>query len=284
MRKLLSILFGTLLLLGTLVLIPGMNCRASTYIANEKTGYEAVIHDSAGLLSQYEHKRLMDTMMPITEYGHVIFLSLDSVSHSSKKQAEDFCRQLYGSDNAVVFFINMDARELYIYSNEDLYHTITQSHALTITDNVYRHASAGDYYSCAHKAFSQIYRVLGGDPIPQPMKYICNALLAMILALLLGFGWVCVVAFRYRPGKRILMEHTPVGLKASVTHTECTDTHFLTEEELYGDGLYIFLQVLRFFISLGGGGGFSGGGFSGSGKSGGGRSGSSRGGGGGHRF
>ncbi len=55
---------------------------------------------------------------------------------------------------------------------------------------MYRYASGGDYFSCADEAFQQIFALLQGNRIAQPMKYISNALLAVILALLLNFGLI----------------------------------------------------------------------------------------------
>lgn len=83
--------------------------------------------------------------------------------------------------------IDMDNRNIWIHSNGAIYRTITKSYADTITDNVYTYASAQDYYGCASEAYTQMATLLAGRRIAQPMKYISNALLALIIALLINY-------------------------------------------------------------------------------------------------
>ena len=277
MRKLLQYLCTTLLLCG-IILIPGSRCHAYNYTFHPDTNYTVTVMDDALLLDQTEEKALLQSMLPIAKHGHVLMLTSDRTDISCEGEATVLCNQLFGNENSVVFVINMGIREIYIYAREDMCDSIDSGHARSIADNVYRYASKEDYFTCADRAFTQINSLLNGDSIAQPMKYICNALLSMIVALLLGFGWVCIQAYRYRPQQRRLLDKSTKHVKASVTDAEYTDTHFLTEAEMYGNASYLALNLFRILLSLFGGGGFSGG-SSGSGRSGGGRSS-----GGGHRF
>lgn len=274
MRKLFQYL-GTLLLLTGIVLIPRIRCHAYNYTFHPDTNYTVTVMDDALLLDQTEEKALLQSMLPIAKHGHVIMLTSDRTDISCEAEAAQLCDQLFGNENAVVFLINMGIREIYIYARADMSDSISSGHARSITDNVYRYASKEDYFTCADRAFTQINRVLSGDSIAQPMKYICNALLSIIVALLLGFGWVCIQSYRYRPGRQQLLAHNSKRVKASVTDTRYTDTHFLTEAELCGEGPFLALKLLQILLSFFGGGGFGGG------SSGGGGSKSS---GGGHRF
>ena len=81
----------------------------------------------------------------------------------------------------------MDNREIYIFSDGNNYRYITSDKAYSITDNVYRYASDGNYYECARKAFSQIRDVLEGRKISEPMRYISNAFIAITLASFINF-------------------------------------------------------------------------------------------------
>jgi uncharacterized protein len=81
----------------------------------------------------------------------------------------------------------MEKRYLWIYSDGAIYKTVTNSYADTITDNVYSYASKEDYLTCASKAFEQVNTLLEGRRIAQPMKYISNALLAIVLALMINY-------------------------------------------------------------------------------------------------
>lgn len=276
MRKLLLYLCSILLFCG-IMLIPGDRCHAYNYASHPNTAYTVTVMDDALLLDQTEEKALLQNMLPIAEHGHVLLLTSDRTDTNCESEAATLCDQLFGDENAVVFLINIGIREIYVYARGDMCDSIDSGHARSIADNVYRYASKEDYFTCADRAFTQINSLLKGDSIAQPMKYICNALLAMILALLLGFVWVCINAYRYRPGQHLLLNRSSKHIKASVTNAEYTDTHFLTEAELCSEGPYLALYLLRVLLSFfGGGGSFSGGGGS--------RGGGSRSSGGGHKF
>lgn len=154
---------------------------------NPETGYFVIVDDDAELLDASERQQLALEMQGVTEYGNAIFKSLDYNPYSTSYFAEDYYHTCLGTASGVLFLIDMDNREIYIFSDGAVYRTITKAYAKTITDNVYRYASNGDYFSCASKAFSQIHTLLSGQKIAQPMKYLSNVLLALILAALINY-------------------------------------------------------------------------------------------------
>lgn len=154
---------------------------------NLDTGYRTVIEDDAGLLSDNELSLLSLDMQDTTAYGNAAFKSVSYNYSSASSFARDYYHELFGQTSGTLFLIDMDNREIYIFSDGAVYRTITNSYANTITDNVYRYASEQNYYLCASKAFEQINKLLAGRKISQPMKYISNALLALILAVLINY-------------------------------------------------------------------------------------------------
>ena len=189
MRK--RILVASLLMIG--MILP-TQVLAGTY-ENAETGYESVIFDEADLLSASEEADLLEEMKPITEHGNVAFVSInDNPGYSTERYAEDFCEDYFGYASATVFIIDMDTRYIWVYSQGDIYDTITDDYAQTITDNVYTYASDEEYYRCASVAFEQINTLLEGKWIAQPMKYICNAFLAVAVALLINYFVVMLVS------------------------------------------------------------------------------------------
>ena len=112
---------------------------------------------------------------------------------------------MFGTDSGTLFVIDMDQRNIWIHSDGAVYEVITTAYANTITDNVYRYASKGDYYGCASEAFRQIHELLRGRRIAQPMKYISNALLALILALLVNYGLVIGFTRLRKPKKEEIL-------------------------------------------------------------------------------
>lgn len=162
---------------------------------NEETGYEIYIEDNANLLSPEEEENLSEVMQPISTYGNVAFLSTETNSYtSSERYAQNYGNSKFGQDSYTLFLIDMDNREICIYSNGEIYKTITRSYADTITDNVYTYASEQKYYLCAYHAFEQINTLLSGQSIAQPMKYISNLLLAIVLALLINYSIVMAMS------------------------------------------------------------------------------------------
>ncbi|MDO4620563.1 MAG: TPM domain-containing protein [Lachnospiraceae bacterium] len=149
---------------------------------NEETQNAAVIDDAADLLSDAEEEQLVNVMWPITAYGHVLFVSTAENDRSAEEYAEECYKTYFGQEDGCLFLMDMTNRKLWLYNSGDISYTITSAYADTITDNVYKMASRKEYYCCAEEAFTQITALLEGEEIPQPMKYISNALLALIIA------------------------------------------------------------------------------------------------------
>ena len=159
---------------------------------NEKTGYLVVIEDDASLLNQSEIDKLKEEMKPLTQHGNIAFKTLNSNYTSTGSYASSYYSQIFGSANGTIFLIDMDNREIYIYSNGNNYLSVTTDKANIITDNVYKYASREQYYECASKAFSQINSVLKGEKIQEPMRYISNILISISIALLINFMIVLI--------------------------------------------------------------------------------------------
>lgn len=257
-RRLRSLLLLGMLTFCALFLSFSADACAGTYDVNADTGYEAVIEDEADLLTDEEEEALSKKMMEVTSYGNAAFVTVDSNYSTAGSYAEDSFYKYFGYDSGTLFLIDMDNREIYIYSNGAVYRTVTNSYANTITDNVYTYASDAEYFTCAYKAFEQIVTLLEGNKIAQPMKYISNAFLAVLLALLINYAVVMLTSVTKKPGEKELLEATKH--RCSLVNTEAVYTHTTKKYDPPSSS------------SSGGGGGSRGGG------------GGSRGGGGGHRF
>lgn len=229
---------------------------------NQETGYEVVIEDNADLLSDSEEKQLLDRMKPVTEYGNIAFVTIDyNIYSSTKNYAQHYTDEHFGNESCVLFLIDMDEHEIYIDTKGAMRKWITSAHAYTITDNVYTYASSGDYYGCGYRAFEQIHTLLEGGRIAQPMKYISNVLLAIIIAMLINYFLVMTFSKKHKASTNELM--SGIYRKVDILHPQAT---FSNQTKKY---------VPRSSSGGGGGGSHSGGG----GHSGGGSHS-----GGGHRF
>ncbi len=173
---------------------------------NQETGYQAVLQDEAQLMTSDDRERLIYDMRPITQYGNAAFLSVNENNSSTSYLAEYAYNALFGQEPGTIFVIDMYNRQIYVYSYGSMLDVISVAYANTITDNVYKLATNGDYYGCASKAYEQIISLLQGQKISQPMKYVSNALLAIVIALLLNYILVRLTARVSKPTDGQLIE------------------------------------------------------------------------------
>lgn len=170
-----------------LALLPKMQAYAKPLYTNPDTGYVVILEDDADLLTEEQESGLIEEMQKITEWGNVGFKSIDYNSTTAANYLESYYREQFGRESGTIFLIDMDNRKIWFKNDGKISKIITNSYSDTITDNVYRYASKGDYYGCAAEAYREAAAVLSGNAIAQPMKYISNALLAIILALLFNY-------------------------------------------------------------------------------------------------
>ena len=176
-------------LLLLVLLVPGL-ASSETTRKNEETGYIAVIDDSGSLLDEAEIDGVFETMMPITQTCNVGFYTYDG---SSKDYVLDKAKAWANSvftGRCTLLIIDMATRQLAVWSSSDIQKTMSQAKAYTITDNIYQYASRKQYAACAQSAFNQINRVLKGEKVTGPMRYISNILLAVLAAILLAYLFI----------------------------------------------------------------------------------------------
>ena len=241
----------SLVFLLLLVLLAALLSAAQADLSEHKwqrfeTGCQAVIYDAAGLLADGEAEEVLDSMKPITNHANVAFVTyreLGNTSGTVLNKAKAWGNKRFGNASAyIVFMIDMTTRRLGIYSSSKVYGVLTTAKANSITDNVYKLASNGEYADCAKAAFAQINRVLGGEKISQPMKYVSNAFLALICAILMTYMFL---AGRMRSEQATTMQTLTraagVGAATAVT-------------------AHVLKKVVHHQSSSGGRGGFGGGG------------------------
>ena len=220
---------------------------ASSVYQNRDTGYTAYIDE--------EEENLRKQLIPLTEYGNVAFLS-GRGEYSAESTIRNFYRAVFSGKSGLIFFIDMENREIRIESGGSFYKTITPAVANTITDNVYRFATAGEFDKTASLAFSQVEAKMEGRFLVAPMRWISNVFLALFLGLLFNFTFLI---FSWQQ-------------KKASAHAVLTALHPNIKLE---DKTVILTRQHKMRVSSGSSGRSGGGGFSGGGSSSGG---------GGHRF
>ena len=183
-----------LFLLALVLMIPGLAAAETMTRQNGETGYKAVVDDSANLLDAAEYDGVFAAMMPVTDVCNAGFYTYSGqdqayVMNKAKAWANTVFKE-YPSGTCTLFIIDMATRQLAVWSSSDVEQTLTQSKSYTITDNVYKYASCGQYAACAESAFNQMNRALKGEKVSGPMRVISNALLALLAALLLAYLFI----------------------------------------------------------------------------------------------
>ena len=229
-----------------------------TSIKEEKNGNKIIIEDDAKLLNDDQIHKLKDKMEPLTEYGHIAFKTIDSNSTTTAYYAEDYYHSNFNQESGTLLLIDMDNREIYIFSDGANYNIITKGKAYIITDNIYKYATNKDYYTCATVAFDQINTLLDGGKILEPMRYASNVVIAIVLAFFINFFIVVGVSKVKKAKANEVLNTCDIEFQISNVVGTRTGTHRKYSPISESSG-----------SSHSGGGGFSGGG-GGGGHSGGG--------------
>lgn len=223
---------------------------------NPSTGYPVYIEDGADLLSGEEEAELAEAMKKVTEFGGAAFVSTLSNPGDAREYAEDRYYALFGNGSGTLFLIDMGNRYLYLANGGFVYSVVNRGRAMTITDNVYTYAGKGDYLGCALAVFEQMNTLLTGGRIAQPMKYISNLLLSLILSLMINYLLVLLTAGSRKPSEETILGAVRIGFHMSNPSAVMTHTTRVYDPPFSSSGGG---------GSRGGGGGGGGGGFSGGG-------------------
>lgn len=262
-------------LLGwVLCLVALLTVLPLTALAEEagESGYRVVIDDEADLLTEAEESILRETMEKVLPYGNAAFVSVSENAVSTEQLAESKYMEFFGDVSGALLIIDMDNRYIQLIADKDVYKVVTRSRCNEIVDNIYTYASRGNYLSCATKAFEQVTRLLEGEHVAAPFRYVTNAFLAVCIALLGNFALVSLQRRKKVAPENALKVQVAVNTASSAVKAGAVAAvalHMLNQR-----------KTKHVESSSSGGGRSDGGGFSGGGGGGGGFSG----GGGGHRF
>lgn len=215
--------------------------------------YEMVIIDDEDLLTESEEDELFEYMDLITPYGNVIFQTVD-LEGAYESYCENTYYKYFQNEPGVIFQIDMGSRKLTLSSSTGLDEEIA-SERDSIVDNVYEYASDGDYLACAEECFYEVFAVLNDETIAHNMKYIDNAIIAVIISLILNYFLVFATGKKKTSARKII---STVAVTTAVTSTVVTKGY-----------------LKKVYSPQSSGSGSSGGGFSGGGGGGGGFSGGS---------
>lgn len=208
--------------------------------SGQQTGdYRIIYDDRAYLIDDDDESDLYEIMESISKNTNVIFYTTRTSEYgiSTADICQNYCAEYFGTSKTapvLMFTIDMYHREIYMYCTGDTRKVIRNAEANSITDNVYKSATAGDYGKCAIDAFTQAQNCLSGGRIKRPMQMINNVLLAMLLGVTINFIVLKVSRFNKKEdsyplmrgngaesfisvkvNKELLKEHTSVSRESS---------------------------------------------------------------------
>ena len=192
---------------------------------NEETKYTAFIDDNANLLSSEERSKLFEEIKPLTKYGHIAFVSTASNSSSVESFADNYYHSHFGTDSGTIFIIDMSNRKIYIFSDGANYRTVTSAKAYSITDNTYTYATNKDYYGCASYSFKQIYTILDGGKIAEPMRYTSNIFIALTLSFFFSFLYILSKSKIAKASDRSIVDNCDIEFLIGDTSAYKTGQH-----------------------------------------------------------
>ena len=246
--------------------------KLTAHAEDNGSGYGVVLEDQADLFSDAEEALLLNELARNSEFGNmaVVTLPVGNSYGGAQNAAERLTWEWFQDVDGATFVIDMETRYLYLYTYGSLMKIISVSDCDSITDNVYRQASRGDYYGCASEVMAQVYKLVTGHQIARPMMIILTVLISLFLGAFIMY---------------LIMKSTmKIPQPSSYELTAAARTNFIGGEVQTVKGLTttVYSPIPKADFSSGGGGGSSGGGGGGFSGGGGGGGGGSFGGGGGH--
>ena len=152
---------------------------------NSKTGFRAVIEDELDLLTAAEERKILDDMIPLTEYGSV-------ESADVQTQAEEKRRALFGEESSCIVVINKAYQRLSIQSRGQLAKVITSARAGRIAARGSTDLARGQTYNAVSDSFSQIGTLTGSSKTAAHLRVFCNLFLSLMIGLTLTSAFVLV--------------------------------------------------------------------------------------------
>lgn len=165
-----------------------------------ETGYKAVIDDQAELLTAKEELDLQPLLTELTKTSNIAVYTVDSVTNMQDyERAKNERISLFSAEDSAVFMIDMYLRRIYIGRKGNMEAIFTDAVSNNITNNIAKYATKSDYGECFRIGLSQMLDRVnsGGANTPKPMKYLSNAVISVMLALLGAFTVAVLTSSTY---------------------------------------------------------------------------------------
>ncbi|MBR6707221.1 MAG: TPM domain-containing protein [Clostridia bacterium] len=168
------------------VIPPALNGTQTASDARS-AAYSVYIQDDADLMTDEEEQRLLGVMEGLLPRANVAFLSTRSGSGSTSQKALDYrdnILRLPRQIPLILLIIDMQNREIYLFSQGEVEKVVTRSNATAITEEAAVYLKKGNYYLGAEKAFDLTKDLFVTRTVSSPMRLAAALIAAPALGLL----------------------------------------------------------------------------------------------------
>ncbi len=159
---------------------------------NSKTGFRAVIEDELDLLTASEERKILDAMIPLTEYGSVAFWSTREESSDLQAQAEEKRHALFGEESSCMVAINKAYQKLSIQSGGQFAKVIPSARAGRIAARGSADLARGQTCKVVSETLSQLGALTGSSKTAAHLRVFSNLCLSLMIGLTLTSAFVLV--------------------------------------------------------------------------------------------
>ena len=155
---------------------------------NSKTGFRVVIEDDIDLLTSDEERKLLEDMIPMTEYGSIAFWSTRGEASEVRTKADEKLDALFGEESASVVVINKALPQLSIQSRGSLAGMIPSAKADGIISRGKTDLSRGLYYDTVSGTFSRMNAQIQSAKTASHIRVIIVLCLSLVIGLSLAYA------------------------------------------------------------------------------------------------
>ncbi len=161
--------------------------RAEFFYENSETGYQVRIHDAAGVLNDSQREILVRKMAVVTAYGSAVLVTTQGEGAALEEHAADFYERSFSDKSGIIVCVDVQTKRVWLWSRGGIHRLVQGRYARRVAEDASEQAAEDNAYECAYEAFDKIEKLLEGAGENRPVKYISNALLALMLAFFVNY-------------------------------------------------------------------------------------------------
>lgn len=224
-------------LIGMFFLFP-LRSNAQVVYENEN-GYQAIIEDDFGILTETEMSKLVDTMKDITKYGNAIIIIRSEFEYGAYGYAREYADTQFGVESGAVLLIDTEDKELEIQTRGDICGHINDNRCWELSLEYEDYVESEKYFTCLFMLLEKMNVILADSEVANPIKSVCYILLALITAMIVMYSVVDSSMKKHVVSEDEWLES--ISLKQDIYNFS---EHYLYENKKYVPGSSKYQKVI----------------------------------------